>query len=172
MPLQDQIILLVIQRNPSDGSSIGQLESACQTVHHDPSAPFQLQTTLECSDANTSRILALSIKNDTDTGSHSHRSNRLLHRRTKISQSKGIMQALPTVAHAKDLCRICHQSLMGSNYASPNLHKTLIICNWYTISGEGFMQNTKEQASCHQFAMTMNLITTFSSNSLQQVSPS
>jgi len=32
---------------------------------------------------------------------------------------------------------------MGRNYASPNLHKTLIIYDWYTISREGFMQNAK-----------------------------
>ena len=32
---------------------------------------------------------------------------------------------------------------MGRNYASPNLHKTLITYDWYTISREGFMQNAK-----------------------------
>ena len=44
------------------------------------------------------------------------------------------MQALPRVTHGKDLCKTRHQSLMGRNYASPNLHKTLIICDWLTIS--------------------------------------
>ena len=53
------------------------------------------------------------------------------------------MQALPRVTHGKDLCKIRHQSLMGRNYASPNLHKTLIIYDWYIISWEGFMQNAK-----------------------------
>ena len=52
-------------------------------------------------------------------------------------------QALPRVTHGKDLCKTRHQSLMGRNYASPNLHKTLIIYDWYTISREGFMQNAK-----------------------------
>jgi len=53
------------------------------------------------------------------------------------------MQALPRVTHGKDLYKTCHQSLMERNYASPNLHKTLIIYDWYTISREGFMQNAK-----------------------------
>jgi len=38
------------------------------------------------------------------------------------------MQALPRVTH--DLCKTRHQSLMERNYASPNLHETLIICDW------------------------------------------
>jgi len=53
------------------------------------------------------------------------------------------MQALPRITHGKDLCETHHQSLIGRNYASPNLHKTLIIYDWYTISRGGFMQNAK-----------------------------
>ena len=44
----------------------------------------------------------------------------------RVSYSwEGIMQALPTVTHGKDLCKTHHQSLMVRNYASPNLHKIL-----------------------------------------------
>ena len=54
------------------------------------------------------------------------------------------MQAyLELLMGIKDLCKTHQQSLMGRNYASPNLHKTPIICDWYTTSREGFMQNAK-----------------------------
>jgi len=36
------------------------------------------------------------------------------------------MQALPRVTHGKDLCKARHQSLMGRNYASPNLHSLIL----------------------------------------------
>ena len=50
----------------------------------------------------------------------------------------------PRVTHGKDLCKTRHWSLTyGRNYVSPNLHKTLIIYDWWTISREGFMQNAK-----------------------------
>jgi len=52
--------------DPSNGPSNGQQESVCQPVHHDQSAPFQLQH------ANASGDLVLSfqsLKNDTDMGS-------------------------------------------------------------------------------------------------------
>ena len=96
----------------------------------------------------------------------------LLHKKTKISQSyswEGIMQALPRVTLGKDLCKTRHQSLMGRNYASPNLHKTLILYDWYTISREGFMQNPKSVGTlplvCKWLWISLQL-----SHSLQQVS--
>ena len=57
-------------------------------------------------------------------------SNRFLHKRTKNSSWEGIMKALLRVTRGKDLCKVRHQSLIGRNNASPNLHKTLIICDW------------------------------------------
>ena len=64
------------------------------------------------------------------------RSNRHLHKSTKISLRyswEGIMQALPWVTHGKDLCKTCHQLLLGRNYAESVLHKSFIIYNLYTI---------------------------------------
>jgi len=80
------------------------------------------------------------------------------------------MEALPRVTLGKDLCKTHHQSLMARNYASPNLHKTLIIYDWLTISREGLMQNAKKSRYLAiSLQLTMNLITT--SHLLQQVSP-
>ena len=67
-PCKIRFILLVIEHicDPSNGSLNGQQESVCQPVHHDQSAPFQLQH------ANASGVLVLSfqsLKNDTDMGS-------------------------------------------------------------------------------------------------------
>jgi len=76
------------------------------------------------------------------------------------------MQALPRVTHGNDLCNTLmrHPSLMHGEelYASPNLHKTVIICDCYTISRGGFYAKQKSTYLAISLQLTMNLITTFS----------
>jgi len=83
----------------------------------------------------------------------------LLCKKSKISQSyswEGIMQALPTVTHGKDLCKTHHQwwGIMQ-----------VLICikSWLVdyLKGRIYTKRKKSRYLAISLKMTMNLITTF-----------